>query len=267
MVVPRVRRPWRTRRYHGSILAPWPNRVDGGKYRFGGQEFHLPVNEAGRNNALHGFSAGKDWELLRSNDSSIELGCTVGGTVGYPWSIELRTSYSISPTELSIEMKALNRSVSPAPFGCGFHPYFQMAGKRESWSLHVPAKFVMLVDSDRLLPQGVAELESPDVSFPGEGSPDIAFLDHAYGGFGSPVRAILRSVGGAEVTVKAPPSSPWLQVHAPLKDRRYSKTLVIEPMTCPPDAFNSSLDLISLEPEAEFMTEWTIALTRENVSA
>lgn len=34
--------------------------------------------------------------------------------------------------------------------------------------------------------------------------------------------------------------------------------LAVEPMTCPPDAFNSGTDLVVLEPTAEHVAEWTI---------
>ncbi len=34
--------------------------------------------------------------------------------------------------------------------------------------------------------------------------------------------------------------------------------LALEPMTCPPDAFNSGTDLVVLEPGAEHTAAWTI---------
>ena len=35
--------------------------------------------------------------------------------------------------------------------------------------------------------------------------------------------------------------------------------LAVEPMTCPPDAFNSGTDLITLQPGAYASAAWTIA--------
>jgi aldose 1-epimerase len=53
----------------------------------------------------------------------------------------------------------------------------------------------------------------------------------------------------------------WLQVFTgdslPLSSRRVSG-IAVEPMTCPPNAFNSGEDLIVLEPAQEFAAPWGI---------
>jgi aldose 1-epimerase len=53
---------------------------------------------------------------------------------------------------------------------------------------------------------------------------------------------------------------PWVQVHTadlphPAESRR---GLAVEPMTCPPDAFNSGTDLIVLQPGGQHRAEWSI---------
>jgi aldose 1-epimerase len=54
----------------------------------------------------------------------------------------------------------------------------------------------------------------------------------------------------------------WLQVFTgdslPLPSRRVSG-IAVEPMTCPPNAFNSGDDLLVLEPGQEFAAPWGIA--------
>src|SRR5690606_33504004 len=47
--------------YRGTLVAPWPNRIRDGRYRFGGQDFQVPVNEVDRGNALHGFTGWAQW--------------------------------------------------------------------------------------------------------------------------------------------------------------------------------------------------------------
>jgi aldose 1-epimerase len=53
---------------------------------------------------------------------------------------------------------------------------------------------------------------------------------------------------------------PWVQVHtADLPDPAESRRgLALEPMTCPPDAFNSGTDLVVLDPGEEHTAEWTL---------
>ncbi|KWX09966.1 galactose mutarotase, partial [Carbonactinospora thermoautotrophica] len=53
---------------------------------------------------------------------------------------------------------------------------------------------------------------------------------------------------------------PWVQVHtADRPEPRFDRAgLAVEPMTCPPDAFNSGTDLVVLEPGAAHAASWTI---------
>src|SRR5215472_6717836 len=45
----------------GQLLAPWPNRIDGGRYEFGGATFQLELSEAARGNAIHGLTRWANW--------------------------------------------------------------------------------------------------------------------------------------------------------------------------------------------------------------
>ncbi|MFD0890819.1 aldose epimerase, partial [Streptosporangium algeriense] len=62
--------------------------------------------------------------------------------------------------------------------------------------------------------------------------------------------------GGAEMSWR-PSVLPWAQVcsGAGLGHRG----LAVEPMTCPPDAFNSGTDLIVLQPGETAETSWTLS--------
>jgi aldose 1-epimerase len=41
---------------HGQLLAPWPNRIDGGRYTFGDAGHQLALTEPGNGNAIHGLT-------------------------------------------------------------------------------------------------------------------------------------------------------------------------------------------------------------------
>jgi aldose 1-epimerase len=51
---------------------------------------------------------------------------------------------------------------------------------------------------------------------------------------------------------------PWVQVHtADRPEPGLNRSgLAVEPMTCPPDAFNSGVDLVRLQPGAEHRARW-----------
>ncbi|WP_030144969.1 hypothetical protein [Spirillospora albida] len=40
---------------YGQLLIPWPNRVDRGRYAYGGREHRLAITEPGRDCAIHGL--------------------------------------------------------------------------------------------------------------------------------------------------------------------------------------------------------------------
>jgi len=42
------------------------------------------------------------------------------------------------------------------------------------------------------------------------------------------------------------------------------KSLAIEPMTCPPDAFNSGRDLILIKPAQTYVLSWRITFINKN---
>jgi len=40
----------------GQLLAPWPNRIDGGRYTLGGVSYQLDLSEPAHGNAIHGLT-------------------------------------------------------------------------------------------------------------------------------------------------------------------------------------------------------------------
>ncbi|MCY4668781.1 MAG: aldose epimerase, partial [Rhodococcus sp.] len=56
---------------------------------------------------------------------------------------------------------------------------------------------------------------------------------------------------------------PWIQafIADPANDKGYpdrGRALALEPMTCPPDAFNSGIDLLVLHPGQTWTGSWGI---------
>ena len=49
-----------------------------------------------------------------------------------------------------------------------------------------------------------------------------------------------------ELTVWLRATQPWLQIYSGEKLER--RGLAVEPMSCPPDAFNSGIDVVQLKP-------------------
>ena len=53
----------------GVVMAPWPNRTDGGKWNYEGRTLELPINLHAQQNANHGLLMDHHYEVLAQTDS------------------------------------------------------------------------------------------------------------------------------------------------------------------------------------------------------
>ncbi len=135
--------------------------------------------------------------------------------------------------------------------------------------LTIPASRRLTTD-DRALPVGEEDVAETEFDFT-VGRPvgatwlDTCFTGLARGSDGRS-RARLESADGERgVEVWADEAFGYLQVYTgdtlePASRRR--QAVAIEPMTCPPNAFASGVDVIRLEPGASWSGAWGIALRR-----
>jgi aldose 1-epimerase len=252
--------------FRGAVLAPWPNRITNGSYEFGGRSHQLALTEPDRHNALHGLVAWSSWSLVEGDDSRVVLGHRLFPQAGYPFLLELTASYEVGADGLRCTIAAVNAGDTDAPYGCAPHPYLVAGpGRVDDWSLELPASQYLQVTPDRLLPRGLTDVAETEYDFRTPRQIGTTFLDHAYTGLtpepDGTVRARLRTPEGSGVEMRWDASCPWVQVHTadrpePELDR---SGLAVEPMTCPPDAFNSGTDLIVLAPGERHEVGWTFS--------
>ena len=57
----------------GQLLAPWPNRIDGGRYVFRATEFQLALTEPAHTNAIHGLTRWTAWTPVKHEASVVVL--------------------------------------------------------------------------------------------------------------------------------------------------------------------------------------------------
>jgi aldose 1-epimerase len=252
----------------GQTLAPWPNRVRDGRYRFGEEWRQLALTEPALHNAIHGLVCWQRWDLLEESPDSVTVGCDVAPIPGYPWALHLETTYTLDADGLRIEHRARNSGDEPAPFGLGTHPYLQIAGVPiEDLSLAVPARTRLLVDG-RLLPIGAAKVAGGEFDFVEPRKLGGTALDTAFGDLirdeqgGSTV--VLSAADGRTVKVWADSAFHWWQVFTShtLTGPRHRRSIAVEPMTCPPDAMRSGKDLITLAPGDTWQGVWRVSAAR-----
>ena len=257
-VVPQVSAGDAAGRYLGSVIAPWPNRIEDGRYSFGGREYQLECNESGRRNALHGFTGEQSWEVVSHSDAEVTLGIRTGGVVGYPWLVELQVTYRAEKDGVSVRLRATNTSDTTAPFGAAFHPYLAFpVGTPSEWTLTMSARSVVVPDLERLLPVEEVDVAHASLDYGYGKYLDAGFLDHAFGAFVDGVVAELADPDGRLIRVEASDDCPWMQVHKPI-DGPLAGSIVIEPQTCPPNGFSSGRDVIELGAGESVAMSWRV---------
>ncbi|HEY0001090.1 MAG TPA: aldose 1-epimerase family protein [Actinoplanes sp.] len=249
----------------GQILAPWPNRIRDGQYTFEGQPYRLALTEPARNNAIHGLANWGRWTLAEQAADSVTCEFVLPAQVGYPWWLTLRTTWTVSADGLRCDQQVVNSSGSNAPWGYSVHPYLQLAGVAvDDTVLHVPGKTRILADS-RLLPIGTVSVAGTEFDFTAPRRIGNLVLDTTFG-------EIEHDADGVtEVTLAGPDGQPGVVVWADekfkywqvftgdtLHGERFRRSVAVEPMTCPPDAFRTGRDLTVLAPGERWTASWGI---------
>ncbi|MEV6347018.1 aldose 1-epimerase family protein [Actinoplanes sp. NPDC051851] len=249
----------------GQILAPWPNRIRDGRYDFEGVTYQLALTEPARNNAIHGLVNWVRWRATEQSASAITLEYDLPAQVGYPWSLTLRTRWSVSADGLRCVQEVVNSSDANAPWGYSVHPYLRLPGVPvDDTVLRVPAKTRIVADA-RLLPVAAVKIAGTehDYSEPrriGEAVLDTTFGDIDFGADGITTVTLADPGSGASIDVWADDKFKYWQVFSgdTLHGERHRRSVAVEPMTCPPDAYRSGRDLIVLAPGETWTTAWGI---------
>jgi aldose 1-epimerase len=253
----------------GQLLIPWPNRIDGGQYTFGGGSYQLELSEAARGNAIHGLTRWANWELAEEEAASDQVTLThvLHGRPGYPFCLMLSVCYRLeAATGLHVAVTAWNAGSRPAPYGTGSHPYLT-AGTPvvDECELHVDASYWLPAD-DRGIPSAPPR-DVADSPFDFRAARPIADtrLDHALTGLTRDEAGLAwarLSSGDVTVGLWAGPGYDWLQVFTgdALGPGQRRKALAVEPMTCPANAFVSGDGLLSLAPDDSVTHTWGIRL-------
>ncbi|HEY9336219.1 MAG TPA: aldose 1-epimerase family protein [Kribbella sp.] len=248
----------------GQVLAPWPNRLTDGRYRYGDHDCQAPLDEPSRQDAIHGLVRWLAWSPVAYDTTSVTLSCALRPQPGYEWQLDLEVTYALDDAGLSVTLRAVNADSQQAPLGVGFHPYVTLGtASIDGLHLTVPA-------TSRLDPSGPAgqPVMSPVAATPWDFTQarriGTTRLDTAFGGLvrGDDRRAVARlddPGDGRSVRLWVDEAYRYLMVYTAdqvSRPERRRTAVAIEPMTCPPDAFRSGTDLIELDPGESWHGSW-----------
>jgi aldose 1-epimerase len=247
----------------GTTLAPWPNRLRDGHYRFAGEDQQLALSEPSNHNAIHGLVRWRPWTLVDHGDDRLSVEVVLLPQPGYPFSLRIRNDYRLDADGLTVATTATNIGTRPLPYGLGFHPYLTVGSETvDADVLTVPAATWLQVDG-RGLPTGSAPVDGTPYDYRtprpiGGHVLDTAFTDLVRGNDGRAAVTLTTGEGTRSVSLWADETFPYLQVFSgdtlPAGTRR--RGLAVEPMTCGPDAFNTGQGLVTLAPGEALTTTW-----------
>ncbi|NYI04973.1 aldose 1-epimerase family protein [Allostreptomyces psammosilenae] len=255
---------------HGQLLAPFPNRVDGGRYTFDGREHQLPVNEAATGNAIHGLTRWLTWEVSEHTESRVELRLRLHRQPGYPFDLLIHQAYAVDgeARELTMTHTVRNVGAERAPYAVGSHTYLTVGSPTIDHDvLRLPAAS-RFADHPRHIPQGdpVPVDGTPfDFRSPrriGDLRMDVGFTDLLFDPDGRTRVRLATADGRRAVTMWADRAHRYLQVFTgdPLPEGMRRTGIAVEPCTAATDAFNNRRGLRELEPGEEFVARWGITV-------
>jgi aldose 1-epimerase len=249
----------------GQLLLPWPNRIDGGRYRMAGIEYQLDLSEPAAGNAIHGLTRWSSWSLARHDPAAVVLHLALLGRTGYPFRLDLTVEYQLGgEAGLMVSVTAHNAGSRAAPYGTGSHPYLRAGAPAvDGCELTLPVGRWLPADQ-RGIPSGPpSDVTGTQYDFRAARQIGAVTLDHAFTGLERDEAGLAwarLTSDGTGTALWAGPGYGWLQVFTgdTLGPEHRRRAVAIEPMTCPPNAFATGTDLLTLEPGETVTHRWGI---------
>lgn len=243
--------------FPSSLLFPFPNRTDNGKFEYQKNTYQLPINEENRGHAIHGLVADKPFDVQIHTDNQLILKYILDGTEnGYPFVCELEIDYVLTNEGLELGYSVVNRDTKTIPFGFGWHPYFRLdTNGIDSYTIEMPVYQEVIVN-ERHIPVGYLDEQPRQIR-----SLEGIDLDTAYllkeGGWvetklsnGASILTISQWIGSTD-------GLRFLVVYTP----QTRDCIAIEPQTANINAFNNEEGLLFLSPNEQKTGKIKVGLT------
>jgi aldose 1-epimerase len=248
-------------------LIPWPNRLQDGRYEFDGRRHQLALSEPEHGNAIHGLVRWTRWFVREREADRVLLEHVLHPQPGYPFSLALEVEYALAADGLSVRTTATNIGVDACPYGAGVHPYLTVGTPSVDAAILTSPGATVIRSDDRGLPVGTDPVERTPFDFRRARAIAATTLDHAFTdlerGDDGLARVELRHPDGSGVVLWVDEGYRYLMLFTgdPLPDVG-RRSLAVEPMTCPPNAFRTGESLVRLEPGETHTARWGLTPRR-----
>ncbi|MFA0567684.1 aldose 1-epimerase [Vibrio gallaecicus] len=236
-------------------LFPFPNRLNNGRYQFNNQTHQLPANFSWSEHAVHGLLYNQAFSVVASSANESEASVTVQYSTqklheGFPFAFVLNITFTIDINGLlTCSTSVQNQGNLTFPFGDAWHPYFYLDTQREDCTLTMPTCLELEHVDD--LPNG--QKHTFNAFSKGMSLADKNLNNCFEFETNTPINLTLaRTDAKACLHYQQDSSYPFIQLYTPTTEQ----SIAIEPMTCPGDAFNNHIGLLTLEPAQTKTFSW-----------
>ncbi|MDB5191521.1 MAG: aldose 1-epimerase [Segetibacter sp.] len=246
--------------FNGAKLSPFVCRLKNRKYKFADNTYLLNKFNLG-DHAIHGLLFDAAFSVIESSSSDkeacVKLQYVYDNDVdGYPFCYRCEVEYLFTENNsLTVTTTITNIDEQLIPIADGWHPYFTLGGSVNDYQLKFQSKEMLEFD-EGLIPTGKLKpyQEFGSLKTLGSNNFDNCFtLNFAEC---QPMCVLRNPDKKIQLEIYPTSSYPYLQIFTP--DHR--KSIAIENLSAPPDAFNNGIGLKILEPRetASFTTKFVL---------
>ncbi|MGH8204985.1 MAG: aldose 1-epimerase, partial [Steroidobacteraceae bacterium] len=109
-------------------LIPYSNRIENGRFTFGGAVIRLRENVAGSPHALHGHGWQAVWRVTEHSPASCTLSFDRAPAPDWPWKYRGTQTIAVAGGALNLDLAIENLDAAVMPCGLGFHPFLPRSG-------------------------------------------------------------------------------------------------------------------------------------------
>jgi len=236
--------------YWGVKLFPFPNRLAQGIYTVNQRTYQFPLNEPERQNSLHGLVHQLPFKLEGIEEHTDRIAATLSfesdGTIpAYPFRFKLKVIYTLSYQNLTLQTSVENLESHKIPVASGWHPYISTGTAIDKLKLRIPGRQYLEVN-ERLLPTGnyIDHHDFEELQVIKDTCFDTCFT--------------VNQEEKATTIVEDPVKNLRINIHQKTGKHHYNyiqyytaedrKSIAIEPLSAPPNALQTGIDLLLLEP-------------------
>lgn len=235
--------------FKSAKMSPFACRLKHGQYKYGNEQYQVKKFFLGKH-AIHGLLYDALFEIddISATDEGAKVELSYhyeGQEEGYPWPFDMQVTYLLNEAgALEITTAVSHNQPGAIPIMDGWHPYFQLGEFVDDCSLQIFSERRVDMDAE-IIPTGHMVADNRFLE------PKLlegVVLDDCFQlqSRSDKLACVLKNQNWS-FRIYSITNYPYLQVYTP--DSR--RSIAIECLSAPPDAFNHTQGLIELEPHVQ----------------